>query len=515
MRYTDIQEGVKRVQDRHATERAITAYIAALGLLGCALLGGCGDRSDGLPDGSIRQPDAGPAIPTPGPLDPADIAPALSPVEETPFFESVRFLWEHDPPLQIGVVPGSLEAHRLAVVRGLVTDTAGKPLTGVRIAVHGQPQLGHTFSRDDGAFDLAVNGGGTLTITYTRDGYLPVQRQVYAPWRDYVSAPDVALTALDPAVTEIAIDHVELQVARGSMQSDADGNRQATLLIPAHTTAMMYSADGDTRPLAALAVRATEYTVGERGSAAMPGSLPATSGYTYAVELSVDEALQAGANRVEFSQPLPFFVDNYLDFPTGEIVPVGYYDRERAQWIAGDNGLIVEILDIVEDVDDQSQQVALDIDGSGTAADDAALEAMGITAAELRQLAVLYAPGQRLWRVPLHHFTPWDCNWPYGPPEDAIAPPVLAGDPDLDSGDGDCASGCVIEAQRQVVGENIPILGAPFSLHYRSHTAPGYLVDKILDIPVSGEQVPDSLQHIDLSISIAGRRIRKRYPPVP
>ncbi|MCG8419716.1 MAG: hypothetical protein MJE77_17420, partial [Proteobacteria bacterium] len=48
-----------------------------------------------------------------------------------------------------------------------------------------------------------------------------------------------------------------------------------------------------------------------------------------------------------------------------------------------------------------------------------------------------------------------------------------------------------------------------------SHTAPGYLVDKILDIPVSGEEVPDSLQHIDLSISIAGRRIRERYPPLP
>ena len=109
----------------------------------------------------------------------------------------------------------------------------------------------------------------------------------------------------------------------------------------------------------------------------------------------------------------------------------------------------------------------------------------------------------------MRHFTPWDCNWPYGPPEDAIAPPVLAGHPGLDSGDGDCAAGCVIEAQRQVVGESIPILGAPFSLHYRSHTAPGYLVDKILDIPGSGEQVPDSLQHYHR------RRWHRNRPPHP
>ena len=266
MQYTIIQGGINRVLGKRATEYATdprrrTARIAVLGLLVYALLNGCGGPHDGVPDGSGIQPDAmfdAGDTPTPGPLDPADMAPALSPVEETPFIDAVKFLWENDPPLQIGVVPGSLEPHRLAVVRGLVTDTGGKPLTGVRIAVHRHPQLGHTYSRDDGAFDLAVNGGGTLTLTYAMDGYLPVQRQVYAPWRDYVSAPDVILTALDPAVTDIAIDHPELQIARGSMQSDADGSRQATLLVPAHTTAMMHTTDGGMAPLNALAVRATE-----------------------------------------------------------------------------------------------------------------------------------------------------------------------------------------------------------------------------------------------------------------
>src|SRR3989304_5500587 len=40
-------------------------------------------------------------------------------------------------------------------------------------------------------------------------------------------------------------------------------------------------------------------------------------------------------------------------------------------------------------------------------------------------------PGATFWRVAVTHFTPWDCNWPYGPPLDA-APPNAAGVPAVD-----------------------------------------------------------------------------------
>jgi hypothetical protein len=76
-------------------------------------------------------------------------------------------------------------------------------------------------------------------------------------------------------------------------------------------------------PITDLSVRATEYTVGENGPAAMPGELPLNSAYTYAVELSIDEAMMAGAEVVEFSQPIPYYVDNFLGFPSGIEVPSG------------------------------------------------------------------------------------------------------------------------------------------------------------------------------------------------
>ena len=43
----------------------------------------------------------------------------------------------------------------------------------------------------------------------------------------------------------------------------------------------------------------------------------------------VDEALAAGATDVRFSQPLFHYVENFLNFPVGMVVPTGYYDRPK------------------------------------------------------------------------------------------------------------------------------------------------------------------------------------------
>src|SRR4029079_5484540 len=89
--------------------------------------------------------------------------------------------------------------------------------------------------------------------------------------------------------------------------------------------------------------RATEYTVGSNGPATMPAALPPTSGYTYAVELSADEAIASGAAGITFNQPLFNYVQNFLGFPVGSIVPAGYYDRQRGAWIPSENGRVVKI----------------------------------------------------------------------------------------------------------------------------------------------------------------------------
>lgn len=448
------------------------------------------------------------------PPDPSTVAPPLNPTQITPMLEATAFLYTGNNPIQTGVQPGTIEARRVAVIRGKVFDRQSNPLPGVTVTVKSHPEFGQTLSRADGMFDLVVNGGGVLTLDYEKKDYLSVQRQVNAPWRDYIFADDIVMIPLDPQVTMIDLANPTMQIAQGTPQADEDGTRQATILFPPGTTAIMTLSDGAQQALTTLHVRATEYTVGENGFEAMPAKLPPTSGYTYAVELSVDEAIAADASKVTFNQPIPLYVDNFLDFPTGEAVPVGYYDRERAVWVPSKNGRVIEILSV------DNGLAVLDVEGDGNPADQARLEALGITDVERRQLGDLYQPGKTLWRSPITHFTPWDCNWPFGPPQDAVAPlvekpKVPDGELPDDSGDENMCPGCDISPQAQTAGEKIPIVGTPYSLHYRSDRVPGRKARSTIDIPITADSIPSSLESLELSINIAGRRIEEAFGPQP
>ena len=114
------------------------------------------------------------------------------------------------------------------------------------------------------------------------------------------------------------------------------------------------------------------------------------------------------------------------------------------------------------------------------------------------------------------HLTPYDCNWPYGPPDDAVPPNgdnpnPKGGDPEDDPCTGD---GSIIECQNQILGERIPIIGTPFSLNYRSDRVPGPEGAYTVEIPLTGDGVPGSLRAVIMEIHVAGRIIKERveYP---
>ncbi len=449
------------------------------------------------------------------PPNPATVAPPLDPTVVTQFGTATQFLYRGTNAVQTGVAADTIEERRAAVIRGQVFDRAKTPLPGVTVRVLDHPELGQTQSRTDGAFDLVVNGGGVLTLVYEKTGYLPAQRQVQTPWQDYAFAPDVALVTLDPVVTAIDLTApTDIQVARGTPSTDADGTRQATLLVPPGTTAQMVLPDGSTLPLSTLHLRVTEYTIGADGPKAMPAELPPTSGYTYAVEISADEALVAGATAVTLSRPVPYYVENFLGFPVGSPVPVGHYDRVKGQWIAAPDGRVVKVLGVSDGMAD------LDTDGNGTADPPAALAALGIDDAERAKLAGLYGAGQSLWRVALEHFTPWDCNWPYGPPDDADGPddPVDGKDqPDEpDPKDDDCErGGSIIACESQTLGEVLPVTGTPFGMNYQSSRATGYALGRTVAINVTGAAVPPRVKQVKLTVNVSGQAFSRTFPVEP
>jgi RHS repeat-associated protein len=490
-----------------STGQSVTGTVNADGSFSVSIAAQSGDSlSIGLTDGAGNVSKA--ASVTAGLSDPSTVATPVDPTTATQFGAETAFLYGGSNPIQTGVSAGTIAPMRAAVIRGKVMGADGSPLAGVAISILGHPELGRTSSRGDGMFDMAVNGGGQLTVVYGLSGYFPAERQVNVPWRDYVFAPDVAMIKPDSNVTAIDLSSTApVQVARGGAVTDSDGTRTATLFFSQGTTATMVLADGSTQPLSTLHVRATEYTVGANGPKAMPCQLPANSGYTYCVELSTDEAIAAGARTVTFSSPVIEYLDNFLAFPAGMKVPAGYYDQSQGQLIASGNGLVIKILSITNGM------AALDVDGSGQAASATALSALGITNAELSELASLYTAGQSLWRVPVTHFSAWDFNWPFGPPSGAVAPNATvsqaSNQPPIDKTCPICGS--IIGCERQTLGEKVPIAGTGLTLHYQNDREVGHTADDTIEIPLTGSTVPAGLESVTLIVTVAGRQFQSSF----
>jgi RHS repeat-associated protein len=435
-------------------------------------------------------------------------APALPVSRSTTFADSVAFLYEGATPVQRDVDVEALDERRISVVRGRVVDAEGLPFEGVMVRLLDHDELGWTTTREDGRYDLVVNAGGPLVVQVESESHLPIQRTVETSWGEFVEVPEVALTELDDTMTFVSLATMDrMTAARGSVVEDDDGRRQGTLLFSPDTHATYTRRDGTTADLSSLSVRITEYTQGERGVEAMPGSLPPLSGYTYAMELSVDEVLDDGVKvdgkDVLFDQPVRFYLDNFLGFDAGTVVPVGYYDAARAAWIPYQDGRVIELLPDAN----ADGSLEVDVDGSGTAATPERLAELAISDEERAELTALYPAGTTLWRVMLDHFSTWDCNLAIVPPSGNNLPPTGSGPKFSDRGatpDDPCAKkGSIIECETQSLGERVELAGTPAFLAYKSSRTPARGLAG-LSIDVTGAVLPAAIVGARYSIDIAG-----------
>jgi hypothetical protein len=438
-------------------------------------------------DSGTQLPDGG--IPTTG----------LSPHDIGEFADTVRFLYEGPDAVQRGIKPGTLVDKRVAVLRGKVLSSDMSPLGGVTVSILGKPEYGTGTSRADGTYDMVVNGGVAFTLSFQKAGLLPSQRQVLPQWNEYIFAPDTVLIPVDGKATPVTFGMPSMQMVSGSEVSDAAGQRTARMVFPSGTSASLTLPNGDKMLLASGSFRATEYSVGNNGMARMPGRLPDMSGYTYAVELSLDESNAMGAVDVTFNQPTYFYVDNHLNFPVGKPVPVGFYDRNEGRWKPSANGRIVAIVDIVNGA------ASLDVDGDGKADTGASLQKLGVTDEELRQLGATYIAGKQLWRVPVTHFTPFDHNWPYGPGPGSVSPnqpsPFVA---KTTCGESK-RQGSIIGCEAQTLSEVFPLTGTGASLVYSSYRQQGYTSSNTLTVPLSGPTLPPKLKGFEVELRVAGQ----------
>lgn len=444
------------------------------------------------------------------PPEPATVAPTLDGTVASGLCAQLAFLTDPATNLQRGVAIGAIDCRRVSLLRGRVTDRAGQGIGAVRVSLPGQPEMGLSLTRADGRYDIAVLGGGAVIVHFGMPGRLSAERQIDLAWGETASLEDVLLLEADAASTVITAGPASAaQVARGTTVSDSDGARRATLLFQPGTSATLRFPEGQASAVGSLTVRATEYTVGAAGPKAMPATLPPTSAYTYAVELSADEVEAAGAVALELSQPLPVYLENFLGFPVGTVVPAGYYDFEKHLWIPEKNGAVIKILGITGGAAD------LDLTGSGLPGTAPELAALGITLAERQSLAGLYVAGQELWRVPVQHFTPHDFNFPWiasGDPQPPRNEAPKGGDSSKKS-DPCLNGGSIIECENQVLGEVLPVSGTPITLHYQSDRVRGRKTAFELEIPLSGAAISPDVQRIDLQLDVAGQHLEHSVAP--
>ena len=452
---------------------------------------------------------------------PLDITAAEQPslLAPTSFYDANKRLYRPWPGGDVGASK-NINRDNIAVITGQVLDTEGQPLPCVQLTVLDRP-YDPVVSRADGQFAMTVAGDDEIVVKYQADGYFPAQRRLAAPALQYSVLPPVSLLRLSSESTPVDFDRLitatEVAEVVGAPVNEVDPSgvltpRRARLFFLPGTRACLQQKSVDRCvPTAQLNILTAEYTVGERGPATMPATLPPPSQYNYAAEYTAEEALQQGAESIVFSPPVISYVENFTRMPVGAIVPLGSYSRRTGQWDAVDNGRVIQVLGVEND------EAVLRTTSRTEPTSRAELlnGPLQFTAAELHRLAQVYTPGTTLWRTRLPHFSTYDQSWPSAPPPDAELPPAI------EPSEGTISSGfctpaanpsseaLTVDCGAQLFNYKIPVpLDAAGStnlfLHYQQSLVPGYLRGLETQVQVTGEAVPKSLRRISVQMEVLG-----------
>jgi len=388
-----------------------------------------------------------------------------------------------------------------SLFNGKVTDINGTPLSDVIVSFHSLPnenqgQYGSVTTNVDGLFTLAGQAG-KRTLAYSKDGYLTIHRSTISASNSWTTLDDVTLLEVDNKKTFIDLTSSSAQVHRSTIITDGFGERATTLVFNSVNSVTVTDKVGNTRQLNDFFVQATEYQTPN----SMPADLPEETAFTYCSELQI--AGVGDEESVVFDSNVVMYVDNFLGFGVGEIVPIGYYERAVEEWKSSENGVVVKLLDsnsdgLVDGLDYTGDDIADDINNNGSTTD----EVVGIES---------YAPGDTYWRGSFNHFTPVDYNWPVG--RDGKNP----NNPNPNNGEEDpenneCAAvSSYIKPKTLELHEDITVTGTGLTLHYSSQRAHGY--HHKISANVSDDDIPFGVLEMIAVLEIGGNRFEQSFVP--
>ncbi|KAH8270589.1 hypothetical protein KR018_012078 [Drosophila ironensis] len=181
---------------------------------GIALELNCGDSKDNDKDGLVDCEDpeccashvcktSQLCVSAPKPID--VLLRKQPPAITASFFERMKFLIDESS-LQNYAKLETFNESRSAVIRGRVVTSLGMGLVGVRVSTTTLLE-GFTLTRDDGWFDLMVNGGGAVTLQFGRAPFRPQSRIVQVPWNEVVIIDVVVMSMSEEKGLTTAATH--------------------------------------------------------------------------------------------------------------------------------------------------------------------------------------------------------------------------------------------------------------------------------------------------------------------
>ncbi len=383
----------------------------------------------------------------------------------------------------------------LSVYTGLILDRSSVGIEGVQISFLNNPEYGTTTTDSSGRFVVA-GPSGQQTVIFEKTNYLTIQRKAIGQSTSWTNVETVTLLPFDTKRTFIDFTSGETQVHESTIITDEFGSRKSTVIFNNISSATVKSVDGYERELAEFWLSATEFET----PASMPGPLPDNSVFTYCTELHV-EGTQYN-DTVIFNNDVVMFVDNFLGFEVGEIIPIGYFDMVESNWQASANGVVVRLLDdnndgTVDGIDHNDDGIADDLNNNGQTADDA----LGLAN---------YSAGDTLMWGAFNHFTPVDYNLA-GSEGDAPSGTEASSEKEDENNDKAECTGSYVMPFQQSFHEDIPIAGTDLTLHYTSQRTKDY--KHKINIRVSGDDVNPNILSMTARLEIAGKVYQQDFIP--
>ena len=451
--------------------------------------------NENLPPAPTVTPTPGPGNPDPTPIpvpaDPKDVAPELDPGAATSVYDATKFLFTGANPIQRDVEPGAIERQdrspscaarvpgpRRQADRGRARDRASTTPSSAA------PAPAPTASSTSPSTAAASRSSSRPRASCT------VQRTLSPNWQDY----ETARRRRDgPGRPEREGHRPELDASR-SRSSRAPSPRTRTASArarcssPRAPTPRWSCPNGQTKAVGELKIRVTEFTYGDQGDEAMPGSLPAQLRLHVRRRVQRRRGAEGRRDRRSTSTSRSSTTPRTSSARRSAApVPTGYYDRETRRVEGGR-----------ERPRDQGPQRG---ERHRRRRHRRRRQGRHRPRHDRRRARAtspsLYEPGQELWRVLITHFTPWDHNWPYGPPPGA-KPPKLKEFEWKDPNDPCQQQGSAIGCETQTLGESIPVTGTGMTLDYSTERTPGWRVDETLRSRSRAATLPPRLKGIQL-----------------